>query len=186
LIVVTTDFAATMGAIIAMFLSYMYTKKWDAGMAMNGCLGGLVAITAPCAFVTPMGALVIGAIAGAVTYYGVLLMEKIRIDDPVGAFAVHGLSGAFGVLAVGIWGVDGLGLLHGGNFNQLGVQALGVAANVLFVFPVAFLLFLTIKKTFGLRVSPKVEAEGIDLEFHGIESYPEFVGSSFFTPGKEA
>jgi Amt family ammonium transporter len=176
LIVVTTDFAATMGAIVAMFVSYLHTKKYDAGMAMNGCLGGLVAITAPCAFVTPMGALVIGAIAGAITYYGAILIEKLRIDDPVGAFPVHGMNGAFGILAVGIWGVDGLGLLYGGGFKQLGVQALGMVANIAFVFPVALGIFLVIKNTVGLRVSPKVEAEGIDLTYHGIESYPEFLG----------
>ncbi len=182
LIVVTTDFAATMGAIVAMFVSYHHTSKWDAGMAMNGCLGGLVAITASCAFVTPMGALAIGAIAGAITYYGAVLTEKIRIDDPVGALAVHGMNGAFGILAVGIWGVDGLGLLNGGGFTQLGIQSLGILANVAFVFPMAYLIFVIIKKTVGLRVSPRVEAEGIDLEYHGIASYPEFVASQIFPP----
>jgi len=176
LITVTTDFAATSGAIIAMLLSYFHNRKWDAGMAMNGCLGGLVAITAPCAFVTPLGALMIGAIAGALTFYGVELMERLRIDDPVGAFPVHGMNGMFGILAVGIWGVDGMGLLHGGDFTQLGIQALGIVACIAFVFPVALMLFFAIKNTVGLRVSPEVESTGIDLEFHGIESYPEFAG----------
>ena len=176
LITVTTDFAATMGAISAMLLSYFHTKKWDAGMAMNGCLGGLVAITAPCAFVTPSAALLIGVIAGVITYYGVDLMEWLKIDDPVGAFPVHGMNGTFGILAVGIWGVDGLGLLSGGGFTQLGIQALGIVACVAFVFPIAFLLFLGIKNTMGLRVKPEVESTGIDLAFHGIESYPEFAG----------
>jgi Amt family ammonium transporter len=176
LITVTTDFAATSGAIIAMLLSYFHTQKWDAGMAMNGCLGGLVAITAPCAFVTPMAALLIGAIAGTITFYGVQLMEVLRIDDPVGAFPVHGMNGMFGILAVGIWGIDGMGLLYGGGFTQLGIQALGIGACIAFVFPIAYLLFLGIKNTMGLRVSPAVETTGIDLEFHGIESYPEFAG----------
>jgi len=176
LIVVTTDFAATMGAIIAMVLSYLHTKKWDVSMAMNGCLGGLVAITAPCAFVSPMSALLIGGIAGAITYYGVALMEKLKIDDPVGAFPVHGLNGIFGCLAVGIWGVDGLGLISGGGFAQLGVQAIGVAACIAYAFPLAYLMFLGIKATIGLRVPDEVEATGIDLQFHGIESYPEFAG----------
>jgi len=176
LITVTTDFAATSGAIIAMLLSYFHTRKWDAGMAMNGCLGGLVAITAPCAFVTPMAALLIGAIAGTITFYGVQLMEVLRIDDPVGAFPVHGMNGMFGILAVGIWGIDGMGLLYGGGFTQLGIQALGIGACIAFVFPIAYLLFLGIKNTMGLRVSPAVETTGIDLEFHGIESYPEFAG----------
>ncbi|MBI9051594.1 MAG: ammonium transporter [Anaerolineaceae bacterium] len=176
LIVVTTDFAATMGAITAMLLSYFHTGKWDVSMAMNGCLGGLVAITAPCAFVSPMSALVIGIIAGAITYYGVGLMEKMRIDDPVGAFPVHGMNGIFGVLAVGIWGVDGLGLISGGGFAQLGIQAIGIVACIAYVFPISLLLMLAIKHTIGLRVSPEVEAIGIDVVYHGIESYPEFAG----------
>jgi Amt family ammonium transporter len=176
LIVVTTDFAATTGAISAMFLSYFHTRKWDVSMAFNGALGGLVAITAPTAFVTPQAALVIGAIAGGISYYGVGLMERLRIDDPVGAFPVHGLNGIFGVLAIGIWGVDGLGLLHGGGFTQLGIQAVGLLACTLWTLPLSFLMFYVIDKTIGLRISPEVEAAGIDLFYHGIESYPEFDG----------
>jgi len=176
LIVVTTDFAATTGAISAMFLAYLYTRKWDVSMAFNGALGGLVAITAPTAFVTPMASLLIGAIAGAITFYGVDLMERLRIDDPVGAFPVHGMNGIFGTLAVGIWGVDGLGLLHGGGWGQLGVQGLGILAAIAYVFPVALLMFQIIKHTIGLRVPDEVEAAGIDLVYHGIESYPEFAG----------
>ena len=103
-------------------------------------------------------------------------MERLRIDDPVGAFPVHGMNGMFGILSVGIWGIDGLGLLHGGGFTQLGIQALGIGSCICFVFPIAYLLFLAIKNTVGLRVSPAVETTGIDLEFHGIESYPEFAG----------
>ena len=176
LIVVTTDFAATTGAISAMFLVYIYTKKWDVSMAFNGALGGLVAITASTAFVTPMAALLIGAIAGAITFYGVGLIERLHIDDPVGAFPVHGLNGIFGILAVGIWGVDGLGLLHGAGWGQLGIQALGIIACITFVFPVALLMFFIIKHTVGLRVPVEVEAAGIDLHYHGVESYPEFGG----------
>ncbi|MEZ4517876.1 MAG: ammonium transporter [Chloroflexota bacterium] len=175
LIVVTTDFAATTGAIAAMFIAYFYTRKWDVSMAFNGALGGLVAITAPCAFVTPLAALVIGLIAGAISYYGVQLMERLKIDDPVGAFPVHGLNGMFGVLAIGIWGVDGLGLLSGGGFSQLGIQALGLVACTVFTLPLSFLMFYIIKKTIGLRVTPEVEEEGIDYAYHGIGSYPEFV-----------
>lgn len=185
LIVVTTDFAATTGAITAMTLAYFHTKKWDVSMAMNGALGGLVAITAPTAFVTPLDALLIGAIAGAISYYGVELMERLRIDDPVGAFPVHGLNGIFGVLAVGIWGVDGMGLLYGGGFTQLGIQALGILACIAFVFPSALVVFFVIKHTIGLRVSDKVEEDGIDLAYHGIESYPEFTGGiELLTPVK--
>jgi len=174
LIVVTTDFSATTGAITAMFLAYFHTRKWDVSMAFNGALGGLVAITAPTAFVTPQGALMIGVIAGAITYYGVDLMEKLKVDDPVGAFPVHGLNGIFGVLAVGIWGVDGIGLLHGGDFSQLGIQALGILAATLWTLPLAFLMFYLIDRTVGLRVPQSVEDAGIDIAYHGIGSYPEF------------
>lgn len=182
LIVVTTDFAATTGAIVAMFLAYFSTRKWDVSMAFNGALGGLVAITAPTAFVTPAGALMIGVIAGAITYFGVGLMEKIKIDDPVGAFPVHGLNGIFGVLAVGIWGVDGMGLLHGGGFSQLGIQVVGLLAATLWTLPMAFLMFYIIRRTIGLRVSAEIEASGIDMAYHGIESYPEFESSLAFKP----
>lgn len=176
LIVVTTDFAATTGAITAMFLSYFHNRKWDVSMAFNGALGGLVAITAGTAFVTPQAALLIGVIAGVITYYGVELMDKLRIDDPVGAFPVHGLNGVFGVLAVGIWAVDGVGLLHGGGFRQLGIQALGLLACTLWTLPLAFLMFYVIDKVIGLRVRPEIERSGLDLAYHGIESYPEFDG----------
>ncbi|MCA9975306.1 MAG: ammonium transporter, partial [Anaerolineales bacterium] len=176
LIVVTTDFAATTGAIVAMFLAYAFTRKWDVSMAFNGALGGLVAITAPCAFVTPMGALTIGAIAGAISYFGVDLMEKLKIDDPVGAFPVHGLNGIFGTLAVGIWAVDGVGLLHGGGFAQLGVQLVGLLACTAWTLPLAFGMFYAIDKIIGLRVPAAVEVAGIDMAYHGIGSYPEFTG----------
>ncbi len=176
LIVVTTDFAATTGAISAMALAYIYTRKWDVSMAFNGALGGLVAITAPCAFVTPQAALLIGVIAGIITYFGVDLMEKLKIDDPVGAFPVHGLNGIFGTLAIGIWATDGIGLLHGGGFSQLGIQALGILACTLWTLPLAFAMFFAIDKAIGLRVKPEIEDAGIDEAYHGIGSYPEFIG----------
>lgn len=182
LIVVTTDFAATTGAISAMFLAYFFTRKWDVSMSFNGALGGLVAITAPTAFVTPQAALVIGLIAGVISYFGVDLMEKLNLDDPVGAFPVHGLNGMFGVLAIGIWGVDGLGVLHGGGFTQLGIQALGLVAATLWTLPLSFLMFYIIKKTLGLRVTDKIEEAGIDLAYHGIGSYPEFIGENAKVP----
>jgi Amt family ammonium transporter len=175
LIIVTTDFAATTGAVVAMGLAYAYSKKWDVSMAFNGALGGLVAITAGTAFVTPLAALVIGAIAGAIAYYGILLMERLKIDDPVGAFPVHGLNGIFGILAVAIWGQNGLGLLSGGGFEQLGIQALGLLAATLWVLPLSFLMFTVISRTIGLRVSAEVEDEGIDLAYHGVPCYPDFV-----------
>jgi Amt family ammonium transporter len=177
LIVLNTDFAATTGAIVAIFLSHAHTGKWDVSMAFNGSLGGLVAITAPCAFVTPTAALIIGVAAGVLTYYGVGLMEALRIDDPVGAFPVHGLNGIFGTLANGLFALD-VGLFYGGGFGQLGVQALGVVAAIAFVFPLSLGMFAAIKAIFGLRVSEKVEREGIDGFYHGMASYPEFTNET--------
>jgi Amt family ammonium transporter len=175
LIVLNTDFAATTGAIAAIFIGYAYTKKWDVSMAFNGSLAGLVAITAPCAFVTPDAALIIGVLSGVVCWYGVELMERLRIDDPVGAFPVHGLNGILGTLSCGLFAVEG-GLFYGGGLAQLGVQSLGLVAVIAFVFPISLLMFLGIKFLVGLRVSPEVESAGIDLYYHGIESYPEFAG----------
>jgi Amt family ammonium transporter len=173
LIVLNTDFAATTGAIVAIFLSYFYTKKWDVSMAFNGSLAGLVAITAPCAFVTPEASLLIGVIAGALVYYGVGIMERLKIDDPVGAFPVHGFNGIFGTLAVGLFATDG-GLFYGGGLDQLATQAIGVAAAIAFVFPVSLVMFLAIKQFHGLRVPIEVEQTGIDGFYHGMSSYPEF------------
>jgi len=177
LIVLNTDFAATTGAIAAIFLSYAYTRKWDVSMAFNGALGGLVAITASCAFVTPDAALIIGVIAGGLTYYGVGLMESLKIDDPVGAFPVHGLNGIFGTLSVGLWAVD-TGLFYGGGAAQLGAQALGVLAATAYVFPLSLGMFALIKVLVGLRIAPEIEDSGIDAVYHGMESYPEFTGST--------
>jgi Amt family ammonium transporter len=176
LVVLNTDFAATTGAIIAIFLAYYHTGIWDVSMAFNGSLAGLVAITAPCAFVTPEAALIIGVIAGVLTYYGVALMEKLKIDDPVGAFPVHGLNGAFGTLSVGLFATD-VGLFYGGGLHQLGTQALGVAAAFAFVFPVSLVMFVTIKRTVGLRIPAEIEKAGIDGFYHGMYSYPEFTSS---------
>jgi len=172
-VVLNTDFAATTGAIVAIFISYYHTRTWDVSMAFNGSLAGLVAITAPCAFVTPEAALIIGMVAGVLTYYGVVLMETLRIDDPVGAFPVHGLNGIFGTLAIGLFATEG-GLFYGGGFDQLGTQALGVLAATAFVFPVSLLMFYGIKVFFGLRVPAEVERVGIDAFYHGMTSYPEF------------
>ncbi|MBN1965291.1 MAG: ammonium transporter [Anaerolineae bacterium] len=181
LIVLNTDFAATTGAIVAIFLSYAYTRTWDVSMAFNGALGGLVAITAPCAFVDPTMALLIGVIAGGLTYYGVGLMETLKIDDPVGAFPVHGMNGLFGTLAVGLFATEG-GLFFGGGFEQLGVQAVGVVAAIAYVFPVSLVMFYAIKLFFGLRVDEAIERAGIDGFYHGISSYPEFTPGAYSLP----
>jgi Amt family ammonium transporter len=181
LIVLNTDFAATTGAIVAIFLSYFHTKMWDVSMAFNGSLAGLVAITAPCAFVTPESALVIGAVAGGLVYYGVGLMELLKIDDPVGAFPVHGINGIFGTLAIGIFAKD-VGLIYGGGADQLWTQFIGVAAAALYVFPVSMMMFYFIKQFAGLRVDEAIERAGIDGFYHGVSSYPEFTPGAYGLP----
>lgn len=187
-IVVNTNVAAAMGGIVALFMSWIFSKKPDAGMAMNGILAGLVAITAPCAFVTPVTSLIIGGIGGIVMSLGVTLLEKLKIDDPVGAWPVHGLTGLWGTLSVGLFHTE-LGLFYGAGLKQFGVQALGTFASALTVFVVMLVLFSIIKATVGLRVSPQVEEQGLDLGEHFIESYPEFhFRSDEFAPalnGKE-
>jgi Amt family ammonium transporter len=139
----------------------------------------LVAITAPCAFVSPAAAIAIGAIGGVTVVFGVAFLDKIRVDDPVGAVAVHGMNGIWGTLAVGIWGQRSLGLarnglLHGGGLNQLLIQALGAATVSLFVVAAMGLVFLGIKKTIGLRVSREEELRGLDIGEHGMEAYAGF------------
>jgi Amt family ammonium transporter len=181
LIVLNTDFAATTGAIVAIFLSYFHTKMWDVSMAFNGSLAGLVAITAPCAFVSPTSALIIGVGAGALVYYGVGLMELLKIDDPVGAFPVHGINGIFGTLAVGLFAKD-VGLFYGGGADQLGTQLLGIFAATAYVFPVSLVMFYLIKQFAGLRVDETIEKAGIDGFYHGVSSYPEFTPGAYGLP----
>jgi len=141
-------------------------------------LAGLVAITAPCAVVSPGASLIIGVLAGILVVLSVEFFDKtLRIDDPVGAVSVHMVNGIFGTLAVGIWGnVDGvaLGLLHGGGFRLLGIQALGVAAVGLWAGGSSLLLFLAIKAVVGLRVSSRDELMGLDLSEHKSEAYSGF------------
>lgn len=179
MIAVNTNLACVAGGASALFIAWKKFKKPDIGMMMNGMLGGLVAITAPCAYVSPVDSIIIGLIAGLIIVWGVPFFDKRKIDDPVGAVSVHCLNGIFGTLAVGLFGQSqyGLardGLFYGGGFEQLGVQALGIAVVAIFVMGLAAILFLTLKKMNKLRVSRKEELKGLDIEEHGIESYPEF------------
>lgn len=177
-VAVTTTLAASAGGIAAMFFSWILFKKPDASMTMNGALAGLVAITAPCAVVSPGAAVVIGLIAGVLVVASVELIDKVlKIDDPVGAVSVHGVNGVFGTLAVGIWGnVEGtsLGLLHGGGFTQLGVQLLGILSVAVWAMGTSLILFVVIKKITGLRVSAKEELIGLDISEHKSEAYSGF------------
>jgi len=168
-IAVTTNLAAAAGAFAAMMTAWVSLGKPEGSMALNGAIAGLVAITAPCANVSPISAIIIGLIAGVLVVQSVLFFErKLKIDDPVGAVSVHGVCGAWGTLAAGIFNIGGF------SWSIIGVQALGVAAAFLWTFPLAFLLFKLIDKTIGLRVSREEEINGLDVGEHGIEGYPEF------------
>ncbi|MCX8007076.1 MAG: ammonium transporter [Coriobacteriia bacterium] len=181
-IVITTNLAAAAGALSATAVAWMLLGKPDIGMTINGALAGLVGITAGCAFVSPGSSLIIGAIAGALVVLGVLFFDKLKIDDPVGALAVHGIGGIFGTLAVGLFaqdaiapGTTGNGLFFGGGFSLLAKQAIGVAAVGATVFAISLVLWLIIKATLGVRVSAEEEIEGLDIGEHGNRAYPDFV-----------
>jgi len=161
LIAVNTNLAAAAGALMAMLLSWAKLKKPNIGMTLNGALAGLVAITAGCASVTPLASIVIGGIGGVVMYLGVTALWKLKIDDPVGAVSVHGFTGIWGVLAIGIF--DPVG-----NF---GIQLIGILAIVGWTAVTAGILFAFIKATVGLRVSGTIEDEGLDTHEHGVVAY---------------
>ena len=184
-ITVTTNLAAAAGAITAMFTAWIKFGKPDTSMALNGALAGLVAITAGCASVSPLSAITIGAIAGVLVVLSVEFIDKIlHIDDPVGAISVHGVCGAFGTLAVGLFaqasygessGVGSInGLLFGGGFSQFLTQLIGVLSVFVWVFGSALVLFYIIKKTVGLRASDEEQLKGMDISEHGMEAYAGF------------
>lgn len=173
-IAVTTNLSAAASAIVAMLVAWAVLKKPDASMALNGALAGLVAITAPCDGVSPMAAIVIGAIAGTLVVSSVMFIDRVlKIDDPVGAVSVHGVCGLWGTLSCGLFNMDS-GLFYGGGLKQLGVQALGAGAAFLWAFGLGLVLFYGIKATIGLRVSAEEESKGLDIGEHGMEAYSGF------------
>ncbi|TDB39669.1 MAG: ammonium transporter [Actinobacteria bacterium] len=181
-IMVTTNVSAAAGALAATMLAWKLLGKPDIGMTINGALAGLVGITASCAFVSVGSSLVIGAIAGLLIVVGVLFLDKVKWDDPVGAIAVHGMGGIFGTLAVGLWaqdkfmpGTTGNGLFFGGGFEPVLKQLAGIGAVGAAVFAVSLLVWLGIKATMGIRVSAEEEIEGLDIGEHGNRAYPDFV-----------
>ena len=173
MIFVNTNLAAAAGAVLAMFTSWMRIGKPDVGMSLNGALAGLVAITAGCANVTPLSAVIIGAIAGIIVVFAVFFFDKIKVDDPVGAVSVHGINGAWGTLAAGLFNIGGT------SGKIIGVQLLGIGACFVWTFATAFILFKVIDKTVGLRVTPDEEREGLDYTEHGGNAYPDFEVSSY-------
>lgn len=172
LIAANTNIAAATGALAALLLTWILNGKPDLSSAVNGVLGGLVAITAPCAFVTPLDSLIIGAIGGGLIVYGALWLEKIKIDDPVGAVPVHLICGVWGTLSVGLFHSSN-GLFYSGSPTQLIAQAIGVVACAVWTGGTAFLLFSSIKSTVGLRVSAEEEEHGLDFDEHGQVGYPD-------------
>ncbi|MDI6451005.1 ammonium transporter [Anaerobaca lacustris] len=173
-IAVTTNLSAAAGAIVAMATAWVLLKKPDASMALNGALAGLVAITAPCDGVSPMGAILIGAVGGVLVVLSVLFIDHVlKVDDPVGAVSVHGVCGAWGTLSAGLFNLES-GLFYGGGLGQLGVQALGVVTAFAWAFGLGLGLFYLIKVTIGLRVSEEEEQKGLDIGEHGMEAYAGF------------
>lgn len=180
-ILVTTNTAAIAAVLTSTATSWIFIGKPDLGMTINGCLAGLVAITGSCAYVSVTSSLIIGAIAGVIVVFSVLLFDKAKIDDPVGATSVHLVCGVFGTLCVGLFAQEGVtslsttnGLFFGGGFKLLGVEALGVLAVGAFVFAASALVWFILKKTMGIRVTLAEEIEGLDIGEHGNTAYPDF------------
>jgi Amt family ammonium transporter len=173
IVLVTTCLAAAAGAIAALFVSYFAMGNPDLSMCLNGILAGLVGITAGADLMTPMQSIIVGAVAGAIVVFSVIALDKLRLDDPVGAISVHLVCGIWGTLAVGIFGSKGI-IGGEGGFAQLGYQALGVAAYGVVTFIFAMAVFGALKATMGIRVSASEEIEGLDIGEHGMEAYPGF------------
>jgi len=180
-IAVTTNTAAAAAIMSATILSWVLLGKPDLGMTLNGCLAGLVAITAPCAFVSVGASLVIGLIAGVLVVLAVMMFDRLRLDDPVGALSVHLVNGVFGTICVGLFAIDkitgtatGNGLFYGGGFKLLGAQLAAVVTVGLFVFVVAMAIWAILKAVIGIRVSREEELRGLDIGEHGNEAYSGF------------
>jgi Amt family ammonium transporter len=184
-ICVTTNTAAAVATLTATVTSWIMMGKPDLGMTLNGCLAGLVAITAPCAFVSVGASAVIGAIAGVLVVFAVQFWDKMKLDDPVGALSVHLANGIWGTISCGLFAtqdrIDELGnkmmkagLFYGGGAGQLITQLTGVVSVGAFVFTLSFVTWFVIKKTIGMRVSAEEELQGLDLGEHGMEAYAGF------------
>lgn len=182
LVAVNTTLAATAGALGAMFLKHWLTGGWNMSFILNGSLAGLVGITAGCAFVTPIGAVVIGALSGAVLVYAMRFVESIKIDDAVGAFSVHGVCGAFGTIMIGILGSQALlerggadltaSLLDGGGLELLGAQVVGVVGVAIWVGVTSYIMFRALNGMGVLHVDPEADRIGIDAYEHHASVWP--------------
>ena len=169
-VVVNTFLASASGGIATMIYTYFTYSKIDITMVINGVLAGLVSITAGCNVVGPTSAIIIGAIAGVLVDVAVVFFDKIKVDDPVGAIAVHGVNGLFGTMAVGFFAIEG-GLFYGGGISLLVTQILGVITIALFSFTVTFIIMKFLKLIIGVRISSDDEEAGIDASSFGVQSY---------------
>ncbi len=185
LVALNTTLAAGAGALTAMFLIYFRTGRWDLTFTLNGSLAGLVAITAPCAFVLPGSSVIIGIVAGVLVILAVETVEALKIDDPVGAFAVHGANGIWGAISIGLFAQEGLfassGLLMGGNADQLIIQLIGVGAVIAWVGVTAFLMFGGLKAINRLRVDKVADTIGIDAYEHQASLWPDVLPMQVIT-----
>jgi Amt family ammonium transporter len=192
-----TTLAACAAGLTAMFTAYLMTKVWDVSFTVNGFLAGLVAITCPCYWVTPTGAIILGGIAGVIVVFGVELLEWLRIDDPIGAVPVHGICGIWGTWSLGLFasgqfGATGplgpdnsaplAGLFYHGGLTLLKAQAIGSTIMTLSTFGVSLALMYAVNAMGVLRVSREGELHGLDLHEHGISAYPEYVITALGSP----
>ncbi len=180
-ILMTTNTAAIAAVVTSTATSWILLKKPDLGMTVNGCLAGLVGITGSCAYVSVESSLLIGALSGILVVFAVQFFDRVHIDDPVGATAVHLCCGVFGTICVGLFSQAGVtslstvdGLFFGGGFGPLSIQLLGVVVIGAFSFLSSGLVWLVLKKTIGIRVSPEEEIQGLDIGEHGNVAYPDF------------
>ena len=171
-IAINTMLAGASGGSVALFMTMNKFGKADPSMTINGVLSGLVAITAGCAFVSQWGAIMIGAIAGLIVIYATLFIDHLKIDDPVGAVAVHGFNGVFGTIAVGLFDTS-QGLLTTGDFSLIKIQILGAAVVVVFGLVAGTCIAKICEVTVGFRASEREEEEGLDMSYHGIPAYNE-------------
>ncbi|NLV43159.1 MAG: ammonium transporter [Candidatus Hydrogenedentes bacterium] len=184
-VAVTTTMAAAAGVVAAMFYAWFRLGSPDLSMIINGCLAGLVAITAPCNAVSITGSVVIGLIAGFLVVEAVITFDKMHLDDPVGALSVHLVNGVWGTLAVGLFNTE-LGLFYGGGIKQLLVQGIGVAAVAAFTLCASFLFWGITKAVVGLRVTAEEEYLGLDKSEMGLEAYPADVTTSEYKLASES
>jgi Amt family ammonium transporter len=182
LVILNTTLGAGAGAVATMLLLYFRTGKWDLVFTLNGSLAGLVSVTAGCAFFLPQWSIVVGAVGGILVYYAVEFIESLKIDDPVGAFSVHGACGIWGTIAIGLFAQPELafgyfagkgGLLAGGGFEMLITQVIGSLSVIAATAVMAYIMFSALKAFNLLRVHPAADKLGIDAFEHGVSAYPD-------------